>query len=310
MRIFLTGASGFIGAHVTRALIERGHSLTALAVPGDTLWRLRDLEHHLTIVYGDLSNTKRLQAILARFQPEACIHLAWYAEPGKYLHSEENISCLQNSLNLLLQLSRVGCHKVVMAGSCAEYDHNFSLLHEESPTHPTTIYAASKLSCCLLGQQISLIKNIDFVWARIFYPYGPMEDSRKIIPSAIRALQQGKPFPTTRGDQVRDFIFVEDVANAFFTLIESQTSGIYNICSATPITIRELLNTIATMTGHRDLIEFGAISYRDWEPLFICGNNERLKQLGWSPLYSLSEGISISLDFWKSYIANICLSPK
>lgn len=299
MRIFVTGASGFIGSHVTRALVKRGHSVVALAIPNDSMPRLQDIGDRFSIITGTTGDLGILQKSLAEFNPKACIHLAWYVEPGQYLHATDNISSLTESLNLLTLLIGLGCRRVVMAGTCAEYDTDFGYLSEDTPTRPATLYASAKLSCCLLAQQIAALSKICFAWGRIFYPFGPHEDERRLIPAVIRALRQGDIFPATPGDQVRDYIHVEDVAEAFCVLIEKGASGIFNIASGFPVSVRELLETIGISMGRLELVHFGAQPYREWEPPFICGNNTRLKDLGWKPRYTLAEGLSHTIDWWK-----------
>jgi nucleoside-diphosphate-sugar epimerase len=298
--VFVTGASGFKGAHVTKALLGKGQSVAVLAIPDDPLLRLQDMRSSFEVINGMLGDVGILQKSLAEFKPEACIHLAWYAEPGQYLHSMENIQSLTASLTLLNVLISVGCRQVVMAGTCAEYDTEFGYLSELTPTRPTTLYAAAKLSCCLLGQQIAAQAKISFAWGRVFYPYGPQEDERRLVPAAIRALKQGNAFPATQGEQVRDYIHVEDVAEAFCVLTEKQANGVFNISSGLPVSIRQLLETIGNLMGCVDLIQFGVQPYRDWEPPFICGNNSCLRKIGWKPSYSLAKGLSETIQWYRN----------
>ncbi len=300
MRILVTGAAGFIGAHVTRALLASGHEVAAMVRPKNPVWRLRDVLGQLYVITGSLGDADLLRSALDQFKLDACIHLAWYAEPGKYLHSPENLRSLTESLGLLQEAIRAGCGQIVMAGTCAEYDTDAGYLHEDGKTHPATLYAAAKLSCCLLGHQIASQSGIDFAWGRVFYPYGPQEDERRVIPALIHALGAGQYFPATAGEQVRDYLHVEDVASAFCHLAEKRAAGIFNISSGTPVTMRHVLETAATLTGRAELVKFGAVPYRDWEPRFICGNNERLKALGWKPRYSLLEGLQQTLNWWAS----------
>jgi len=299
VRVFLTGASGFIGSHVTRALLTAGYEVAILARPNRPVPRLHDVVPQLTIIEGDFYDTNSFHLALAKWQPEACIHLAWYAEPGKYLQSPENILALTASLTLLDGLIRVGCKQVVMAGTCAEYDTDLGFLREDSQTYPTSLYAATKLSLSLIAQQVAAINDIRFAWARVFYLYGPYENDQRMTPALIRALLTNQPFPATLGEQVRDYLHVSDVASALITLVDRHANGVFNIASGSPVTMRQLMEIIGEITGQLDLIQFGALPYRVWEPMFICGDSQRLKALGWAPRYSLRDGLRQTVGWWR-----------
>lgn len=298
MKVFVTGASGFIGSHVIRSLINANHEVLALAAPGDNLWRIQDILFRLELLRGTLQGISHFQNRLQTWRPHTCIHLAWYAEPGKYLDAMENIESLQDSLQLLRTLSKCGCAHFIGAGTCAEYEMKPGLLMEDDKTKPETLYAASKLSLQLMGSQVAKQSGMRFAWGRIFHLYGPKEDARRLVPSAIIKLQEGKRFFATPGEQNRDFLHVTDVANAFLVLAEEQATGIYNICSAEPITVKSLLNLIGDLTGNTGLIVLGAVPYREWEPMFVCGNNDRLKAMGWMPNVDLPSGLQDAISWW------------
>lgn len=301
MRVFVTGGPGFIGSHVVRALLAARCEVAALVRAGDPLWRLSDVANRLTLIPGDLANLAPLRGTLTAWQPEACIHLAWYSEPGKYLHSPENVPALTASLGLLQELIQLGCKQVVMVGTCAEYDSDVGFLREDGATRPATIYAATKLSLNLIGQQLATASGMQFTWARIFYLYGPYEDDRRAVPALIRALLKGQPFPATAGEQVRDYLYVEDVASALVALVKQRAAGIFNISSAVPVTMRYVMETLGEIIGQTGLIQFGALPYREWEPKFICGDNQRLRSTGWSPRCTLTEGLRQTVDWWKRW---------
>ncbi len=302
MRVLITGASGFIGAHAVRELLAANHTVIALALADDPLWRLHDLLDRIQLLRGDLAELGALRPLLTQWQPEACLHLAWYTEPDKYLHSPENIPALINSLNLLNELLRQGCRQFVMVGTCAEYDTAAGFLREDGPTRPATIYASTKLALGLVGQQLAAAAHARFAWARIFYLYGPYEDKRRMIPALIRSLLIGQPFSATAGEQVRDYLHVADVASGLRTLLEQPAVGTFNLASGQPLTVRQLMETIGEITGRPDLIRFGALPYRDWEPPFICGDNQRLRALGWQPQYALRAGLQQTVAWWKNEI--------
>jgi len=276
---------------VMQALLARGHNVAALVMPGDPADRLKTISDHFETIEGTLEDADLLAASLPAFKPDACIHLAWYTEPGQYLNSYRNLQSLNASLSLFQTLIKMGCLQIVAAGTCFEYDTDFGYLHENTATRPASLYAAAKLSCLLLGSQLAMQAGCRFAWGRIFYPYGPLEDPRRLVPAAIAALMQGKAFPASPGEQVRDYIHVADVATAFCTLIEKQAEGVFNISSGVPVTIAHLLETISKLMDRPDLVQLGALPYRSWEPPFISGNNKCLKNTGWEPEYSLTEGL-------------------
>jgi len=299
MRVFLTGASGFIGANLVPILIENNCEILALAPLDDPLDRLKDVETQIRIVRGNLADTKIIAGAIDEFKPETCIHLAWYAEPGEYLHSLRNIEFLFQSIELLKVLHSSGCSNVLMSGTCAEYDTSIRVLTEDSPARPETLYATAKLSLNLLGQHFASNHNMNFAWARIFYLFGPHEDERRMVPALIKSLLTETPYPATKGEQVRDYLYVGDVAAALWLIASSKLVGIYNVCSNTSTTIHHLMTTAGKILGKDELIQFGSIPYRDWEPMSILGDNRKLKRAGWRQQFSLDQGLERTVDWWR-----------
>jgi nucleoside-diphosphate-sugar epimerase len=298
MRILVTGASGFIGAHCVREFLGRGHEVAILAVPEDPLSRLENVLSRVKAIRGTLDELPR--GAISDWQPEACLHLAWYAEPGKYLDAEQNVDCLTGSLALLRALIADGCKRFAGAGTCFEYEMRESMLRETDPARPATLYAAAKLSLCETGQKLALQKDTKFAWGRVFYPYGPQEDSRRAVPGVIGALLDSRPFPASSGEQVRDYVHVEDVAAGFATLLETGAEGVHNISSGAPVSMRKLFTLIGERLGKAELIQFGAFPPRTYEPPFVGGDNARLRALGWKPRYTLDSGLAQTIDWWRA----------
>ena len=145
MKVLLTGATGFIGSHLARLLVREGHEICSLIREGSDLWRISDIVPMLRQVRGDLLRPDQWDVTIEQLQPEACIHCAWYAVPGKYLHAEENLSLLNASIDLSLRLANAGCKRFVGMGTCFEYDTSLGYLAETTATKPRSLYAASKL---------------------------------------------------------------------------------------------------------------------------------------------------------------------
>ena len=304
MRVLVTGTSGFIGSHVTRLLINAGHQVMALILPGSNLWRLQDILSQFEVLHGSLQDISALYNQLLKWQPQACISLAWHAEPKKYLNSRRNLESLQGNLKLLQILSDNGCEQFIGAGTCAEYEMKTEILTETDRIKPDTLYAASKLSFQFLGEQIASQAGMRFAWGRIFYLYGPQEDPQRLVPAAIIKLQKGETFAATPGEQTRDYLHVRDVASAFINILEHRAMGVYNICSGKPVKIRTLLNLIGEKIGRTELITHGELPYRKWEPMFIRGDNARLKEIGWKPRFDLESGLNETINWWKHHMEN------
>ncbi len=287
MRILLTGAAGFIGSHVARELVRAGHEVHATVPPTDDLWRIRDMEGALRLHRGTLD--------LVPVEPDLVINLAWYAVPGKYISAPENRECLEQSLRLL---GKIKC-RAVFAGTCFEYDTSLGRLSEESPTKPTTLYARCKDA---LRREVE--KRPDSAWVRFFYMYGPYEDPRRLVPSAMLSVLRGRPVEVSPGEQRRDFLHVEDAASAVCAVAMSRLEGVVNIGSGMAPTVREVVNRIGELGGRPDLIRLGAVPYFPGEPMLIVADNARLRSTGWSPRYDLQRGLSHTMEWWTDRLAH------
>jgi nucleoside-diphosphate-sugar epimerase len=300
MTVLVTGATGFVGSQVVRQLLASDVDVAALVRPGSERRRLAGVSDQIRILEADLKDSAAVAAQLARCRPEACIHAAWYAEPGKYLVAPENLDSLRSSLALLEELARVGCGHVVGVGTCFEYEMASAPLKEDSPTRPTTLYAAAKLAFSVVAGQRLAQLGIGMAWARLFYIYGPYEDERRLVPAAIKALTAGREFATTSGEQVRDYLHIADVASGLCALSRNKLDGAFNVCSGEPVTIAGLMQTLGELLGRPELIRLGAFPNREWDPMYVCGDNHRLRtQARWSPRYMLREGFADTVEWWK-----------
>jgi len=300
MRVLVTGASGFIGSHVTEALLKANHKVLALTLPKDDLWRLDKVLSKIDILRGSLNDFSLIEGEIQKWEPDACIHLAWYAEPGKYLESPENLASLNASMHLLTAMANFGCKHFISAGTCFEYAQKAEPLTEDDRTQPETLYAAAKSSFQLIGGQIAKQSPIRFSWGRIFYLYGRKEHPLRLVPAAILKILHNEVFASSPGEQMRDYLHVSDVADAFMAILENQAEGIYNICSGEAVAIKSIIQQIGSLTGKPELVEIGALPYRNWESMYLCGNNERLRALGWTAKVNLQEGLQDAIQYWQN----------
>jgi nucleoside-diphosphate-sugar epimerase len=304
MKVLVTGATGFIGSHLTRYLVEKGCEVYIIHRQESNLWRITDLISQVELIPYDLLNLADRNN-LPQIKFDVCIHSAWYAVPGKYLMAQENINFLNATLTLAMKLQELGCQHFIGIGSCFEYDTSLGYLSETSPTKPQHLYSASKLATQITLEQWAKTLGMKFSWVRLFYQYGTFEDQRRLVPAVITSLLQQNPVKLTLGEQIRDFLHIEDVAAAIYAVAQAELLGVVNIGSGQPVTVREIAGTIGTILARTELLEFGAIPYSPSDPKFICANNYRLRQeTNWTPRYTLETGLVETIKWWKKFLAN------
>ena len=229
------------------------------------------------------------------------LHFAWYTAPGKYWTSLENLRWVQASLDLIINFAKNKGRRVVMAGTCAEYDWNYGSCSEKNtPLNQKSLYGACKNSLANIVKYFSTEANLSYAWGRIFYLYGPYENPDRLVPSVINTLRKKEVMQCAHGDQIRDFLYIKDAASAFVALLESNVTGAVNIASGNPIAIRDVVNVIANKLDRRDLIRFGKSTDALSGPKSLVAEVERLNnEVGWKPSYDLDRGLGQTLDWWK-----------
>ena len=274
MTITVTGATGFVGQHVMRELLDRGLRVRLLVRDTRRLGTWADSEDVQIIHTPDLFNESldSLRELLVGTR--TLIHMAWYAEPGKYLISPLNLDCLMGTLNLARAFAASGGARFVGIGTCAEYDLTAGLLRADSPLAPETLYAACKASAFQVLRRFLQPEGVSFAWCRLFYLYGEGEDDRRLAPYVRTQLEAGHEVHLTRGEQVRDFIDVREAGRMIVEIALGQGEGAVNVCSGVPVTVREFAERIADEYGRRDLLRFGSRPENLFDPPRIVGVRE------------------------------------
>ena len=303
MKVLLTGAAGFIGAHVARQLVTGGDEVFALVRPQSRVWRLGDIRDSLHLVECDLTDSSATEAWVARVRPDLCIPLAWYVEPGRYLESVENLPCVRASLSLASALVTHGCRRLVGAGTCLEYASTDRPLSEDSPVRPDSLYAASKLGLGLMLERLGAVTPMQTAWLRFFYLFGPLEDERRLVPSVTRALLEDREARVTSGINVRDFLHVGDAASAVCAVARSDLRGPVNIGSGRPVAVRDVVATLGAILGRPDRIAWSALQDDPSAPAHVCADPRRLVDgTAWSPHFDLEAGLGDTVAWWRAQL--------
>jgi nucleoside-diphosphate-sugar epimerase len=300
-RVLVTGGTGFIGRQALAALAERGFEVHAVArrEPPAELASLAAWHQF------DLLDPEGAEGAVAAAEPTHLLHLAWFAEHGAFWTSPENVRWVEASLRLLRVFAGSGGRRAVMAGTCAEYDWSFgTLVEEETPLRPATLYGAAKRGLHEVARAYAAGAGFDLAWGRVFFLYGPHEDAGRLVSSVIGSLLRGEEARTSEGTQVRDFLHVADVADAFAALLASDVTGAVNVASGDGIEIRKVVQRIGELTGREDLLSIGALPARDGDPPQLVADVRRLRdEVGWRPHFSLDQGLREAVDWWRGELA-------
>lgn len=301
--IIVSGATGFIGQHCLTPLLEQGfqvHALTRSITPSTLLahenlfWHQVDLQDHLKV--------KELVGIISA---QLLLDLAWDTTPTTYLHDFNNLNWIQSSLNLTRSFIASGGQRVLGCGTCAEYDWSAGYLTEyNTPYKSGTLYSASKIALRQLTHQICKDAKTSFVWVRPFFVHGPHEHQSRFVPQLINNAIQNKVLQMPpQAHRVRDYLPIQEAANAIVACLTSQQEGDFNIASGQAISLSDLAKTIALEVGNAlgQKIELLGMAQSTVNTVddFVVGNTFRLNTLvGWKPSCDVSGGLRETVRWW------------
>lgn len=234
-------------------------------------------------------------------RPTYLLHLAWYVVPGKAIVSDINFEWIAASMGLLQLFHQQGGRRVVMVGSAEEYDLRYGYCHEtRTPTNPQTVYGSCKHAFAIMFRSFCHIHGLSHAWARIFYLYGPYENANRLVASVIRSLLLGQEAKCSHGEQIRDYLYAQDVADALVSILDNTIKGAVNIGSGRAVSLRDVVMTIGKILKREDLIKLGAVPPRANEAPFVVANVERLtNEIAWQSRFSLEEGLDQTIKWWR-----------
>lgn len=295
-RVLVTGASGFLGRQSVPMLLAAASDVHALVGS-----RQVPFPPGVQVHRCNLHDGQEVAQLIARLRPTHLLHLAWNTAPGTFWTAPDNLDWLASSLHLVRCFAAQGGRRLVIAGTCAEYQSGPEPLHEtRTPCRPSTLYGCCKQALHVALDGYARQEGLSLGWARLFGLFGPFEQPERMVASSLLALLSGQPVRCTSGLQERDFLHVQDAASALVTFLQSGVEGPVNIGSGQAVSIRQLIQTLADTVGGPASIEFGAWPLPCHEPPRVLADVGRLRdELGWTPALTLSAGLADAARWWR-----------
>lgn len=297
-KILVTGASGFLGHHVLKLLSDDGFEIHAIS-SREGGFRKAGIDWHKC----DIHDKASVVMLCKKIKANLLLHLAWVTTPGSYWESTENFKWVASSLVLAEEFIKNGGERIVSAGSCAEYDWRYGYCTEDlTPYRAKSSYATCKTSLSNMLRALATNNNITYAWARLFFLYGPFEKKERLVSSTITSLLKNNLVACKGGGLVRDYLYIEDAAYAFVSLLKSEIEGDFNIGSGKPVLIDELVMKIANKMDRNELIDINHDKNNSDVSLVVANTKRIHKAINWVPDYSLDKGLDLTIDWWKSNV--------
>lgn len=292
-KAIITGPTGAIGIALIQMLMEHDVEVTAVCHCGSSRISRIPVSDKVRIVECDLDQIRILPEILEH-DYEVCYHFAWACTIGDSRNNiDAQLKNIQYTIDVVEVVKALGCRRFIGAGSQAEYGRYEGVLNNETPAFPENGYGIAKLCAGQLSRIRCEQLGVDHIWTRILSVYGPCDGENTLVMSMIAQLLKGERPLCTKGEQIWDYIYSKDAANAFYLLANQGKSGkIYCIGSGKGVPLAEYIKAIRDYVDPAQEIGFGEVPYGEKQVMYLCADTDDLmKDTGFHPSYSFEQGI-------------------
>ena len=304
-RVLVTGATGFIGANVVRALLHLGSTVHITVQSTSDLWRLEGILPQIETHVASLMDGDALRRAFVRARPAVVLHLAMPRGRDEGARTRILEGTLMGAIHLLRLAREFELQGLVVAGSSLEYRPADVPLTEDAPVDPTTAHGAAKGAATLLYRQAAFETGVPVCVLRLFHVYGPWESRHRLLPSAIRAGLDGTPLPLTDGAIARDWVFVDDVVGALLRAAGLDRKGeVINVGSGQEYSNDAAVRCVAEALGRPIHIVPGTFPRGPADVAHRCADRGKAARLlGWSPQVTLPQGVRETVGWFEAHRA-------
>lgn len=302
MRLFLTGAAGFVGAETLRLALAEGHQVVAPIRPGSAAPRLAPLAGRFARIDLDLRDLDGIGAALRTYRPQAVLHLAWSGVPNAARFERRQIADnVETACALVEAAAAAGANAFIGLGSQGEYGAGSAMTEDTLPA-PTSLYGAAKVAALFLTRQLAAQAGLRHAWLRLFSTYGPGDNDGWLIPMLITEMLAGRRPCTTLGTQCWDWLHVEDVARGILAAATTPAAaGVFNLASGHAVPVRAVIERIRDLAAPGMNLVFGEIPFREDQVMHMQADVTRLRiATGWTPRITIQDGLEATVAWYRT----------
>lgn len=302
-RAVVTGPTGAIGNALCERLLREKIEVFAVSHPGSPRTKFLPDDKNLHKIECDAAEYARLPEKVG--QADAWFHFAWAHTIGPGRNDmKAQIANIDHTIDAVQAAAKLRCRVFVGAGSQAEYGRVEGVLHADTPVHPENGYGMAKL-CAGAMSLIECEKyGIDHVWARVLSVYGPHDGAATMISTAIRTLLKGEKPSFTAGEQLWDYLYASDAAEAFFRMAENGRAGaVYPVGSGKARPLRDYITELRDAIDPALPLGLGDIPYGPRQVMHLEADLSPLTaDTGFVPKVRFEDGIRKTIDWVKTQI--------
>lgn len=296
-RLLVVGSAGFLGSSVVNRAVGLGWDVTGLSLRRHDGWGPPGVR----VVSVDVTDGGALREALGNAAFEYVVNCSGYVDHAMFFKGGRGVfdTHLRSVMNLVETLDRGALQAFVNIGSSDAYGNTAAPQEETQREAPISPYSAGKVAATHFLQMLCRTEKFPATVLRLFLSYGPGQDERRFLPQVILGCLEGRAFPASKGEQLRDLCFVEDAVDAVMaTLVRPTVRGeVINIASGQPVSVRQIIETIRQLVG-RGQPQFGDLAYRPGENMALYADISKARTLlGWEPKVPLRVGLEKTIQW-------------
>ncbi len=297
-RALVTGATGFVGSHLTRRLVHEGLDVHILRREGSDFWRMQDVLPRVTSHVADLRDPGSLRAAVTAARPDYVFHLAAATVVAGATDAASdliNINLL-GTVTLIEACEATGYRSMVTTGDSFEYSPSRGRLSESTGCCPTALHGITKLAATHYAQALARERGGPILTLRLFSTYGPADHPRRLVPRIIAGALAGTDLPLSRPDIARDWVYIDDLVDLYLeaaTHAKDLAGGVFNAGSGVLGSIADVVAMILRLTGSGAVPRWGTFEapLHDDYP-WVADPTLTFSRFAWRPQTSLEDGLA------------------